>query len=81
MMPIDRSTTPLRKHLVTLFAWNTWGQRLRTSGLVLLLSIVLGLLGFWAYGRGAVYFYHPENMTTLSGKTRTHCVGRYLIDV
>lgn len=83
-MPIDVSPAPPRKHLAVLwalFAWNTWGQRLRTSGLVLVLSIVLGLLGFWAYGRGAVYFYHPENMTTLSGTTRTHCVGRYLIDV
>jgi hypothetical protein len=84
MMPIHVSPAPPRKHLAVLsalFAWNTWGQRLRTSGLVLVLSIVLGLLGFWAYGRGAVYFYHPENMTTLSGTTRTHCVGRYLIDV
>ena len=84
MTPIKNHPAPPRKHravLWALFAWNTWGQRLRTSGLVLVLSIVLGLLGFWAYGRGAVYFYHPENMTTLSGTTRTHCVGRYLIDV
>lgn len=27
------------------------------------------------------YTYTPPTMTTLSGKTQTHCVGRYLIDV
>jgi Tle cognate immunity protein 4 C-terminal domain/Tle cognate immunity protein 4 N-terminal domain len=61
----------------TCFAWGTWGQRVRT----VTLSIVLALVGFWAYGVLSVHFYRPKPMITLSGKTQTQCVGRYLMDV
>ncbi|RZL41940.1 MAG: hypothetical protein EOP72_07335, partial [Variovorax sp.] len=52
-------------------------QRARTVAF----SLVLALIGFWAYGVLAVHFYRPQPMITLSGKTQTQCVGRYLIDV
>lgn len=59
------------------FAFGTWLQRART----VLVLLVLAVACFWAYGHLAVYFYKPKNMITLSGKTQTQCVGRYLIDV
>ena len=59
------------------FAFGTWGQRVRT----IMVLIVLAVASFWAYGHIAVYFYKPKNMITLSGKTQTQCVGRYLVDV
>ena len=52
-------------------------QRARTVAF----SLILTLIGFWAYGVLAVHFYRPQPMITLSGKTQTQCVGRYLIDV
>ena len=70
-------TNQLLLHLRACFAFGTWGQRARTVAL----SLVLALIGFWAYGVLAVHFYRPQPMITLSGKTQTQCVGRYLIDV
>jgi hypothetical protein len=70
-------TNQLLFHLSACFAFGTWGQRARTVAF----SLILALMGFWAYGVLAVHFYRPQPMTTLSGKTQTQCVGRYLIDV
>ena len=70
-------TNQLLLHLRACFAFGTWGQRARTVAF----SLVLALIGFWAYGVLAVHFYRPQPMITLSGKTQTQCVGRYLIDV
>lgn len=70
-------TNQLLFHLRSCFAFGTWGQRARTVAF----SLILTLIGFWAYGVLAVHFYRPQPMITLSGKTQTQCVGRYLIDV
>lgn len=61
----------------TCFAWGTWSQRLRT----VFIAFALALLCFWANGVLSVHFYRPKHMITLSGKTQTQCVGRYLMDV
>ncbi len=63
--------------LRTCFAFGTWGQRVRTTAL----CFVLALVAFWAWGVLSVHFYRPPTVITLSGKTQTQCVGRYLIDV
>lgn len=59
------------------FAWGTWGQRIRTLFVVLFLALVV----FWLYGMLSVHFYRPTTIIHLSGKTTTHCVGRYHIDL
>jgi hypothetical protein len=67
-----------------MFPWGTWGQRARTVMLgVALLAIagLLGLLGLIAYGRLSIAFFKPEHRLSLSGKTQTQCIGRYLVDV
>jgi hypothetical protein len=59
------------------FVFDTAWHRVRSVVFLILIALCV----YWAYGRSAVYFYTPPNMITLSGKTQTQCVGRYLIDV
>jgi len=61
--------------------WETAGQKIRSCVLLGAALLVLLYLAYLANGRAAVYLYKPQKMTSLSGKTTTQCVGRYLIDV
>ena len=61
--------------------WETAGQKLRSCMLLSVALLVLAYLLYLANGRAAVYLYKPQKMTSLSGKTTTQCIGRYLIDV
>jgi hypothetical protein len=47
----------------------------------ILCLLIVALCSYWVYCRSAAHFYTPKNMITLSGKTKTQCAGRYLIDV
>ena len=75
------STTRTKAFVRHWFPWVTWGQKARSVALGTALLVAASLLSFWAYGRLCITFYKPEHMITLSGKTQTQCVGRYLVDV
>ena len=63
-----------------LLAFDTPAQMLRNGLLWLLMlgaMVYAGHTLYWRY----LYTYTPATMTTLSSKTQTYCVGRYLIDL
>jgi len=64
-----------------MFRFETLGQTIGTAMRSALLFVCVGLLTYCTYGQLAPTFYQPTNMATLSGKTQTQCVGRYLLDV
>ena len=64
-----------------MFAWQTRGQKVRTCIVVAVFLWIFIYLFSIANSRVGVYRYIPKTMTTLSGKTQTHCIGRYLIDM
>lgn len=70
----------LSRTLRWMFRFDTPGQIALSLLRGALALLVLALFVFYAYGRSAMAFYKPHPMTTLSGKTTTQCVGRYLLD-
>jgi hypothetical protein len=55
-------------------------MKLRSASTVLFLLGICNPSG-WAIERVAYMEYIPEVATTFSPQTRTHCLGRYLIDL